>query len=211
MKGTTPHPTAATTVNLGIGWSGCASGSGCTAVSRTPGGVTIGTASKCRRDPLDDIGSSPGTPQARRLSEIAALALAGDMRWRWLDRCVRGSCWWRLRSACSPATTGRGPLALNMSRSCRDRAGGCDATARSAVVRHVIVRALAALMNAFLTTLDESPLVAAYFLLVPAYTVAAWQTLRDAAARARIAGRGRGGQRLIARSAVGQFAERRSR
>jgi len=35
-------------------------------------------------------------------------------------------------------------------------------------------------MNAYLTTLDHSPLLAAYFLLVPAYTVAAWQTRRNA-------------------------------
>ena len=35
-------------------------------------------------------------------------------------------------------------------------------------------------MNAFLTTLDHSPLLAAYFLLVPAYTVAAWLARRQA-------------------------------
>ena len=35
-------------------------------------------------------------------------------------------------------------------------------------------------MNAFLTTLDDSPLLAAYFVLVPAYTVAAWQSRRKA-------------------------------
>ena len=35
-------------------------------------------------------------------------------------------------------------------------------------------------MNAYLTPLDHSPLLAAYFLLVPAYTVAAWLARRQA-------------------------------
>jgi signal transduction histidine kinase len=44
----------------------------------------------------------------------------------------------------------------------------------------VVVAALAAVMNAYLTSLDHLPLVAAYFLLVPAYTVAAWEGRRTA-------------------------------
>jgi signal transduction histidine kinase len=41
-------------------------------------------------------------------------------------------------------------------------------------------RALAAVMDAYLTTLDHAPLLAVYFLFVPAYTVAAWQAGRQA-------------------------------
>ena len=73
----------------------------------------------------------------------------------------------------------RGPLALNMV--------AAAAAALAAVWRRrsplwflVVVGALAVVMNVYLTTLDHSPVLAAYFLLVPAYTVAAWLPRRQA-------------------------------
>ncbi len=72
-----------------------------------------------------------------------------------------------------------GPLALNML--------AVSAVALAALWRRrsplwfaALVGAAAAIMNASLTTLDHLPVLAAYFLLVPAYTVAAWLGRREA-------------------------------
>jgi signal transduction histidine kinase len=100
-------------------------------------------------------------------------------RWRWLDPACAGVLLVALEIGVLTGGHRHGPLALNML--------AVAAVALAAVWRRRsplwflgLVGALVAVMNAFLTTLDHSPLLAAYLLLVPAYTVAAWLGLRQA-------------------------------
>ncbi|HEY1511538.1 MAG TPA: histidine kinase [Solirubrobacteraceae bacterium] len=131
------------------------------------------------RVPLDGIRPSQHTAISPAGGDRLPFALADDMRWRWLDPVCAGVLLVALELGVLAADHRHGPLALNML--------AVAGIALAAVWRRraplsfvVIVGALAALMNALLTTLDHSPLLAAYFLLVPAYTVAAWQALRNA-------------------------------
>jgi len=98
---------------------------------------------------------------------------APDLHWRWLDRACAGVLLVALELEVLIGGHRNGPLVLNML--------AVAAVALAAVWRRrspvwflAVVAAVAALMNAFLRPLDHSPLLAAYFLLVPAYTVPAW-------------------------------------
>ena len=151
-------PAATTTVNPGMGWSGCASGSGCTAVNCTPGGVATGRLRSAGANSARRHRSLAAHRSRRRLSRRRPpVALAGDMRWRWLDPVLAGVLLVALEIGVLAGDHRRGPLALNML--------AVAGIALAAVWRRraplsfvVIVGALAAVMNAFLTTLDESPL-----------------------------------------------------
>jgi signal transduction histidine kinase len=158
------------------------------------------------RIPLDGIGPSRHTAGSPAIGDRPPLALAGDMRWRWLDPVCAGFLLVALEIGVLAGDHRHGPLALNM-LAVAGIALAAVRRRRAPLSFVVIVGALAALMNAFLTTLDESPLVAAYFLLVPAYTVAAWQTLRNAVLGLALLVGGAAVSELIAHhQPIGRFA-----
>jgi signal transduction histidine kinase len=131
------------------------------------------------RIPLDGIGPSPHPVTSPASDDRLRVAPEPGLRWRWLDPACAGVLLVALELGVLTGAHRHGPLALNML--------AVAAVALAAVWRRrspllflVVVGTLAALMNAFLTTLDHSPLLAAYFLLVPAYTAAAWLARRPA-------------------------------
>jgi signal transduction histidine kinase len=125
------------------------------------------------RLPLD--GTRPSTHPVNSLAGGGrpAVAPTRSLRWRWLDPACAAVLLVALEIEVATGGHRNGPLALNL------LAGAAVALAalsrrRSPLWFLAVVTALAALMNAFLTPLDQSPVLAAYLLLVPAYTVAAW-------------------------------------
>ncbi len=131
------------------------------------------------RIPLDGIGPSSRALTSAESGDRVPVARDLGVRWRWLDPVCAGALLVALEIGVLTAEHRRGPPALNML--------AVGAVALAAVWRRrfplcfvFVLGAVAAVMNAYLTTLDHAPLLAAYFLLVPAYTVAAWQTRRNA-------------------------------
>jgi signal transduction histidine kinase len=131
------------------------------------------------RIPLDGTAPSRHVAVSPVGGDRLPVALVRGVRWRWLDPVCAGSLLVALEIGVLTGDHRHGPLTLNML--------AVAAMALAAVWRRrsplrflAVVGALVVVMNAFLTTLDHTPLLAAYFLLVPAYTVAAWQTLRNA-------------------------------
>ncbi|HEV7174295.1 MAG TPA: histidine kinase, partial [Solirubrobacteraceae bacterium] len=131
------------------------------------------------RIPVEGIGPSPDPVTARASDDRSPVVPERGLRWRWLDPACAGVLLVALEIGVLTGDHRHGPLALNML--------AVAAVALAAVWRRrsplwflLVVGALAAVMNAFLTTLDHSPLLAAYFLLVPAYTAAAWLARRPA-------------------------------
>jgi signal transduction histidine kinase len=133
------------------------------------------------RMPLSGIGPSPSPNPVTTPAGDDRLPVAPerDLRWRWLDPACAGVLLVALEIGVLTGEHRHGPLALNML--------AVAAVALAAIWRRrspvwfvLVVGALAAVMNASLTTLDHSPLLAAYFLLVPAYTAAAWLDRRPA-------------------------------
>jgi signal transduction histidine kinase len=131
------------------------------------------------RIPLDGIGPSPHPVTAPAGDDRLPVAPEHGLRWGWLDPVCAGVLFVALEIGVLTGEHRHGPLGLNML--------AVAAVALAAFWRRrsplwflVVVGALAAVMNAFLTTFDHSPLLAAYFLLVPAYTAAAWLTQRQA-------------------------------
>lgn len=131
------------------------------------------------RIPLNGGGPSPLliTSPARR-DRLAGASVRG-VRWRWFDPACAGVLLVVLEIGVLTGDHRNGPLALNML--------AVSAVALAAVWRQrsplwflAVVGALAAIMIAYLTTLEHLPVLAAYFLLVPAYTVAAWLARRQA-------------------------------
>ena len=131
------------------------------------------------RIPVDGIGPSPDPVTSPASDDRLPVVPDRGLRWRWLDPACAGVLLVALEIGVLTGEHRHGPLALNML--------AVAAVALAAVWRRrsplwflLVVGALAAVMNAFLTTLDHSPLLAAYFLLVPAYTAAAWLARRQA-------------------------------
>jgi signal transduction histidine kinase len=131
------------------------------------------------RIPLDGIGPSPQPVTSPASDDCLPVASERGLRWRWLDPACAGVLLVALEIGALTGEHRHGPLALNML--------AVAAVALAAVWRRrsplwflLVVGGIAAVMNAFLTTLDHSPLLAAYFLLVPAYTAAAWLAWRRA-------------------------------
>jgi signal transduction histidine kinase len=131
------------------------------------------------RIPLDSIGPSAAPLTAAVGGDPLPVADGRGLRWRWLDPAYAGVLLLALELSVLVGGHRRGPLALNML--------AVSGVALAAVWRRrsplgflVVVAALAAAMNAYLTSLDHAPLLAAYCLLVPAYTVAAWLVRRQA-------------------------------
>ncbi len=131
------------------------------------------------RIPVDGIAHSSRAVTPRAGGEGLPVAPGRGVRWRWLDPVCAAAVLVALEIGVLAGDHRRGPLALNVL--------AVAAVALAAVWRRrsvlwflVVVGAVAAVMNAYLTTLDHSPLLAAYLLIVPAYTVAAWQPRRQA-------------------------------
>ncbi len=134
------------------------------------------------RIPLDSVVPSPRVVPTPAPEErpIAAGAAGAGVAWRRLDPVCAGVVFVVLEIEVLTSGRLQGSLGLNML--------AVAAIALAAIWRRrsrvgflLAVGALAAGMNAYLTPLDDSPLLAAYFLLVPAYTVAAWGARREAA------------------------------
>ena len=131
------------------------------------------------RIPIDGIGPAPHPVTSPASRDRLPVGPDRGLRWRWLDPACAGVFLVALEIGVLIGERRHGPIALNML--------AVAAVALAAVWRRrsplwflLVVGALAAVMNAYLTPLDHSPLLAAYFLLVPAYTVAAWLPRRQA-------------------------------
>ncbi|MDQ6806939.1 MAG: histidine kinase [Actinomycetota bacterium] len=141
---------------------------------RAGGGFEVRT-----RIPLEGSMPSPlvlATPGRR---DEVTIATAAALRWPWLDSALAGTFLVVLEIGVLAESHRRGPLALNMLI--------VSAMALAAHWRRrfpmsflVAIGTLAALMNEYLTSLARAPLTAAYVLLIPAYTVAAWTDRRRA-------------------------------
>ncbi|MGI8559364.1 MAG: sensor histidine kinase [Solirubrobacteraceae bacterium] len=135
------------------------------------------------RIPLDGIVSSPralASPAGAGAEDVMVDARAG-LRWPWLDTSLAGALLVVLEIAALSAGHRRGPLAVNVIV-----VAGLALAAvwrrRSPLWFLVVVEALAEVMNSYLIALTSAPIIAAYVLLVPAYTVAAWANRRSAVA-----------------------------
>ena len=131
------------------------------------------------RIPIDGIGPAPHPVTSPASRDRLPVGPDRGLRWRWLDPACAGVFLVALEIGVLIGERRHGPIALNML--------AVAAVALAAVWRRrsplwflFVVGALAAVMNAYLTPLDHSPLLAAYFLLVPAYTAAAWLPRRQA-------------------------------
>ncbi len=131
------------------------------------------------RIPLDGIASSRDPVASPASGDRLPVTHDCGLRWRWLDPGCAGALLVALEIGVLTGVHRHGPLALNMLA-----VAGVALAAlwrrRSPLWFVLVVVALAVVMNAFLTTLDHSPLVAAYVVLVPAYTAAAWLARREA-------------------------------
>ncbi len=131
------------------------------------------------RIPLDGVVPSPHVvPETANADELMVAAGSGLGR-RWLDPAFAGVLVVALEIGVLSGSHRHGSLFQNM-LAVAAIALAAAWRRRSPLWFLVVVGALAAAMNAYLTPLDRSPLLAAYFLLVPAYTVAAWQPRRTA-------------------------------
>jgi signal transduction histidine kinase len=131
------------------------------------------------RIPLEGTVPLPQAMTTPVNAEGLMVAAGGGSRWGWLDPVLAGVVLVALEIGVLTGGHRHGSLVLN--------ALAVAAIALAAVWRRrsplwflIVVGALAVAMNAYLTALDRSPLLAAYFLLVPTYTVAAWEPRRRA-------------------------------
>jgi len=127
------------------------------------------------RIPLNQSMPAPSSESVRPRETITEARL----RWPWLDPVLAGIVLVVLEAAVLGAHHHRGPLALNLL--------AVAAIALAAVWRRrfpfaflIVVGLLGSLMNTYLIEFKNSPLIGAYFVLVPAYTVAAWAQDREA-------------------------------
>jgi signal transduction histidine kinase len=142
---------------------------------RGPGGGFLVSA----RIPLD-----LNAPTARSLGSAAGghgIAVEGEtgFRWPWLDPGFAVAALVVMELAILTTAHRHGALALNLVV-----VAGIALAAvwhrRSPLLFLVVVAVLGSLMNAYLTPLKTSPLIAAYFVLVPSYSVAAWAEREEA-------------------------------
>lgn len=131
------------------------------------------------RIPLEGITPSPHALAPPTGGNAVTIATRDAVRWRWLDPLLAGSLLVALEIGVLAERHRRGPLAANI------LIVGAMALAalwrrRSPISFLVTIGTLAAIMNEYLTSLAHSPLTAAYVLLIPAYTIAAWKAPRAA-------------------------------
>jgi signal transduction histidine kinase len=127
-------------------------------------------------------------------------------RWPWLDPVLASVVLVVLEAEVLTAHHRRGPLALNVLAV----VGISLATAwrrRSPFVFLLVVGLLGSVINAWLIELTKSPLIGAYFVIVPPYTVAAWGARREALAGLAVFLGGAAASQLISgRGKLGDFA-----
>lgn len=131
------------------------------------------------RIPLDPAVPSPSARPAMDNDHDVPVATSDALRRPWFDPAVAAVLLVVLEIGVLTESHRRGPLALNM------LIVGAMALAalwrrRYAMSFLVAVGAVAVVMTAYLTSLGHSPLTAAYVLLFPAYTIAAWTNTRTA-------------------------------
>src|SRR5579884_815543 len=131
------------------------------------------------RLPLDGIGPAGHVVASPAGGDRLPVAPVHDAPWRWLDPACAAVLLVALEIGVLTGGHRHGPLALNM-LAVAAVAVAAAWRRRSPLSFLLVVGALASVTNAYLTPLEHSPLLAAYFLLVPAYTVAARWTLRNA-------------------------------
>ncbi len=131
------------------------------------------------RIPLEGAVPSPPARTLSRTGGAVTIATSNVVRWPWLDPAVAGTSLVVLETGVLTGRHDRGPLALNVLI--------VGALALAAVWRRrfpmpylIAIGTLAGVMTASLTPLRHSPLTAAYVLLIPAYTIAAWASPRRA-------------------------------
>ncbi len=131
------------------------------------------------RIPLDGSGFVPSPTISPASDARPPVAHHRGVRWRWLDPTCAGVLLAVLEIGVLTNGHRHGPLALNMLA-----VAGVALAAlwrrRSPLWFLLVIAALATVTNALLTTLDHSPLLAAYVLLVTGYTAAAWLARREA-------------------------------
>jgi len=128
----------------------------------------------CARIPFDGRASAPQGLESALVAGSVMVATADQVRWRWLDPLLASVVLVVLEIGVLFSSHRRGPLVLNLIV-----VAGMALVAvgrrRSPLLFLVIVGALSAVMNYALTSLNSLALTAAYVLLVPTYTVGAWE------------------------------------
>ena len=155
--------------------------------------------------PLDGIASAPQEFTLPSDGNTVTLSRAAGYRWAWLDPLLAGVLLVVLEITVLSSSHRRGPLILNVI------AVAIIALAaiwrrRSPLLFLIAVAVLASLMNAYLISVKNFPLIGAYFALVPTYTVAAWEERRKATLGLAIFVGGTAASDLIHHQAAGNFA-----
>jgi signal transduction histidine kinase len=131
--------------------------------------------------PLRTTISAPREGDRERPAEERQMGSAEpELRWPWLDPVVALGFLIALEVGVLAASPRRGPLTVDLIVAA--------VIALAAVWRRrlplaflIVVGVLGSVMNAYLVELKNSPVVGAYFVLVPSYAVAAWAERREAA------------------------------
>jgi signal transduction histidine kinase len=131
------------------------------------------------RIPLNGISPSPRPLTSPPGGDRGTAEAQTGLRWPWLDWSIGAVLLVVLEMAVLIGGHHRGPLALSLVV--------VAALALAALWRRrapflflIVVGALGAVLNTYLLSLNTAPPIAAYFLLVPAYTAAAWLERRKA-------------------------------
>ncbi len=143
------------------------------------GPAAVGGYEVAARIPLDGVGPQPATLGApARAQHVTAEPRAG-LRWPWLDPALAVISLVAFEITVLGVGHRRGPLWLNLALAAA-LAVAALARRRSPLLFLVVVAVLGGVMNTYLIQLKDLPLVGAYFLLVPTYTIAAWAEQREA-------------------------------
>jgi signal transduction histidine kinase len=113
-------------------------------------------------------------------AERAIISDAVVLRWPWLDPAIAVCSLVALEAGVLAATHRRGPLALDLIVAA---AIGIAAVwrRRFPLTFLVVVGVLGSVMSVYLVELKSSPVIGAYFVLVPSYAVGAWARGKEAA------------------------------
>ncbi len=144
--------------------------------ARTGGGFEVSA-----RIPLATTFSAPLSLDRRPGAQQEAIGSDEvRLRWPWLDPAIAGVSLVALEVGVLAASHRRGPLAVDLVVAA--------AIAVPAIWRRrfplgflIVVGVLGSVMNTYLVQLQSSPVIGAYFVLVPSYAVAAWGEGRDTA------------------------------
>jgi signal transduction histidine kinase len=145
-----------------------------TALPRPEGGFEVRA-----RIPYDGIGSSLQVSSAPAKSEETVVAAVARMHWPWLDPLLAGVLLAVLETGVLASGHLRGPLVLNVTAV----AAMAIATLwrrRSPLLVLITFGTIATIMNNYLTPPYGSPIIGPVILLIPIYSVAAWEHRRRA-------------------------------